>query len=158
MLPPAILQPLRPCLLSLELVELDEQIVDVLKVLKFVQPFEAIQESYPAYEEDMDAYLDLSVEEADCLGLVMFFVEELEVDVSKVYHQEVYTILAVFFKLFQHFLLVFLLGVHLSLAEVELSVEISWQILYFFNFSPHPYLDYEELFLLDEEIRVVRVK
>ena len=74
----------------------------------------------------MDADLNLPVEKADGAGFVVLLVEELEVDVSEVDHQEFDTVFAVLFKLFEHLFLVFLLGVHLALAEVKLPVEISW--------------------------------
>ena len=70
--------------------------------------------------------MDLSVEKADGGGFVVLLVEELEIDVSEVDHEEVDAVFAVLFKLFEHLLLVFLLGVRLALAEVKLPVEISW--------------------------------
>ena len=90
----------------------------------------------------MDTDLDFSVEKADGAGFVVLLIEELEIDVSEVDHQKVNAIFAVLFKLFEHLLLIFLLGVHLALTEVKLPVEISWQILYFFNLSSHPDLHY----------------
>lgn len=106
----------------------------------------------------MDANLDFSVEKADGAGFVVLLIEELEIDVSEVDHQKVDAVFAVLFKLFEHLLLIFLLGVHLALTEVKLPVEISWQILYFFNLSSHPDLHYQQLIFLDKQIRMVGVK
>lgn len=71
----AALESLVSGFLPLELVELDEKVIDVLEILNFVEAFKAVQQSYSTDIKDMDANINLPIEELDFSRLVVLFVE-----------------------------------------------------------------------------------
>ena len=78
------LQPLAAILVSLELIQLYEQIIHILQVFDLVGLLELVDQGQPRDIEHVDLDLEGVAEELDGFGGVLLPVEDVEVDVAKV--------------------------------------------------------------------------
>lgn len=69
---------------SLELIQLYEQIIHILQMLNLVDLLELVDQGQSGHIEHVDLHLEGVAKELNCFGCVIISVEDLEVDVTKV--------------------------------------------------------------------------
>lgn len=71
-------------LLSLQLVELDHQVVDILQAVDFVESPESFNEGLLGDKKDKYADFEIPAKELNVFDLILIFLEEVEVGVAEV--------------------------------------------------------------------------
>lgn len=136
--------------LTFKIIELDEKIIYILYVVNFIDLFEFFNQANARNIKNIIFQLNLAIKKVDSCCYILFLVEYLEVDISKIHNEDIDDIFLVLLQIMEKFLF-FLLYQYLCLflAHLQLFRNLIRQIFYLFDLRTHFYMYHHKLALFN---------